>query len=318
MKVLKFSEYGKEKENSQPEELNEIGGFLDAIVRFFKGMFDLFNDKKVKKEAEESNKNFMEIENDDEISDEELEEEIDVKRVRKVSETMNKNIKTRVETDEEKGIRTSKDLAASLASWLGMLFVYEESLNMPIVVKMTKNPELAKRFTVPAHEYAVGDLPLNDWYKQKECKPDPKVLKAFENVSKLEPDKKKDQVKQLAESLIQYVVKSKEENVKRFKAQEKEYLDELHAGLAAMAKGLIEAMYSVIKNTQDAKVSEVIATEIITKRKRKGTKKDTKPGEEKPEASKKPAAKTASKSSGETRSRKGTKKTVSTKTTQTT
>jgi len=144
------------------------------------------------------------------------------------------------------------------------------------------------------------------------------VLKAFENVSKLEPDKKKDQVKQLAESLIQYVVKSKEENVKRFKAQEKEYLDELHAGLAAMAKGLIEAMYSVIKNTQDAKVSEVIATEIITKRKRKGTKKDTKPGEEKPEASKKPAAKTASKSSGETRSRKGTKKTASTKTTQTT
>jgi len=138
VKVLKFSEYGKEKENSQPEELNEIGGFLDAIVRFFKGMFDLFNDKKVKKEAEESNKYFMEIENDDEISDEELEEEIDVKRVRKVSETMNKNIKTRVETDEEKGIRTSKDLAASLTSWLGMLFVYEESLNMPIVVKMTK------------------------------------------------------------------------------------------------------------------------------------------------------------------------------------
>ena len=70
----------KEAKSMLSEDINE--GFLDAIVRFFKGMFDLFNDKEVKKDAEESQKYFDEIENDEELTDEEIEEEVDPKRVR--------------------------------------------------------------------------------------------------------------------------------------------------------------------------------------------------------------------------------------------
>jgi hypothetical protein len=200
------------------------------------------------------------------------------------------------ETDEEKGIRTSKDLVTTFSSWLGMLLVYEESIRMPLVEKMTKNPELAKRFTWVPRKWTTD---LKGWYKEKDCKPDSKILKAIADISKIEPAKKKEQVKKFSESFINYVVSQDERNGSKYKAQDKEYLDELHLGLAAMCNGIVEAMQGIIKNTQDAKLSEVIATEMIQNRKRRG--KDKKPGDKKPE----------DKSSAEgSRSRKGSKKTT--------
>lgn len=279
------------------EDINE--GFLDAIVRFFKGMFDLFNDKEVKKDAEESQKYFSEIENNEDLTDEEVEEEIDAKRVRKISTNMNKHIVKRVETDEEKGIRTSKNLVESFTGWLSMLFVYEDSLHMPILEKMTKNPELAKRFTwVPKKWSLGGEIDTKDWYKQKECKPDPKILNTIAAISKMEGKEKESMTKKFAESFIKYVVESDEQNGSKFKEQDKEYLDDLHAGLATMAASIASAMEGVLKNTPDDKLTEVIATEIITKRKRKGSKKPAdKKAEEKPKAGEE----------GEKRSRKSSK-----------
>jgi hypothetical protein len=280
------------------ENLNE--GFLDSIVRFFKGIFDLFNDQYVKKDAEESQKYFTEIENDEDVPDEDVQEEIDPKRVRKISDNMNKNIKKRIETDEEKGIRTSKNLTESFTSWIGMLVTYEESMNMPFIEKMTKNPELAKRFTWVPPAYTSGDKSIKDWYKDPECKPDPKVLKSLENISKSDPKAKKNLITKFCQAFIEMVVSSDERNGSKYKEQDKEYLDQLHVGLAAMANGIIESMYGVIKNTQDDKLTEVIAEEIITKRKRKGGKTGTK--QSTPTAS--------SGNSGEGRSRKGSKKTT--------
>lgn len=265
-----------EIETNESNDLNE--GILDSILRFFKGIFDLFNDKEVKKEAEESQKYFSEIEDDDEISDDDLEDAVDTKVIRKSSEKFTKSITKRVETDEEKGIRTSKDLVVSLSSWLGMILVYEESIRMPLIEKMTKNPELAKRFTWVPPKWTTD---LKGWYKEKDCKPDPKILKSIADISKLEPSKKKEQVKKFAESFINYVVSQDEQNGSKYKAQDKEYLDELLVGLAYMANGITEAMQGIIKNTQDAKLGEVIATEMIQNRKRKG--KDKKPGDKKPE-----------------------------------
>lgn len=286
----------EEAKEMMSEDLNE--GFLDSILKFFKGIFDLFNDKEVKKEAEESQKYFSEIEDDDEISDEDLEDAVDTKVIRKSSEKFTKSIQKRVETDEEKGIRTSKDLVTTFSSWLGMLLVYEESIRMPLVEKMTKNPELAKRFTWVPPKWTTD---LKGWYKEKDCKPDPKILKALADISKIEPSKKKEQVKKFAESFINYVVSQDERNGSKYKAQDKEYLDELHSGLAAMCNGIVEAMQGIIKNTQDAKLSEVIATEMIQNRKRKG--KDKKPGDKKLE----------DKSNAEgSRSRKSNKKTTGT------
>ena len=286
MKILSYLEFDSNKKNLPEKVSNENNtdivqgedtvneGFLDAIVRFFKGMFDLFNDKEVKKEAEESEKYFSEIINDESISDEELEEEIDAKRVRKTSTNMNKRIVKRVETDEEKGIRTSKNLIEAFTGWLSMLFVYEDSLHMPILEKMTKNPELAKRFTfVPKKWSLAGEIDTKDWYKQKECKPDQKVLNTIVAISKMEGKDKENMTKKFAESFIKYVVENDKQNGSKFKEQDKEYLDDLHVGLATMASMISAAMESIIKNTQDDKIVEVVATEIITKRKRKGSKK---------------------------------------------
>ena len=285
---------------SENENLNE--GFLDAVLRFFKGIFDLFNDKEVKKEAEESQKYFSDIENDDDLSDEELEDEVDPKFIRKTSDKFSKSIRKRVETDDEKGIRTSKDLVKAFSSWLGMILVYEESLRMPLIEKMTKNPELAKRFTWVPPKWSSGyyraDNDLKDWYKQSECEADQKVLKSLVSISKLKPEEKKAQVIKFAEAFIKMVVDSDERNGSKFKSQDKEYLDVLHAGLAAMATGIIEAMQGTIRNTQDAKISEVVANEMIQNRKRRGKKaKDKKPAE-------------TTSDSGETRSRKSSKKTT--------
>lgn len=291
----------KEAQEMLPENLNE--GFLDAIVRFFKGMFDLFNDKDVKKDAEESEKYFSEIESDDEISDEELEEEIDPKRVRKISVSMNTHIVKRVETDEEKGIKTSKNLVEAFTGWLSMLFVYEDSLRMPILEKMTKNPELAKRFTwVPKKWSFAGDTDTKDWYKQKECKPDPKILNTIAAISKMQGKEKESMTKKFAESFIKYVVESDEQNGSKYKEQDAEYLADLHAGLATMAASISSAMQGVLKNTPDDKLTEVIATEIITKRKSKGSKKPVKKADENPDEKEK------------NRSRKGSKKTGTTAT----
>ncbi len=264
-----------ESVTNEDGNLNE--GFLDAVLRFFKGIFDLFNDKEVKKEAQESQKYFSDLENDDNLTDEELEDEIDPKFIRNTSVRFSKSIRKRVETDDEKGIRTSKDLVKSFSSWLGMILVYEESIRMPLIEKMTKNPELAKRFTWVPSKWSEGyyraDNDIKDWYKQSECKPDPKVLKSLVAITKLKPEEKKSQIIKFSEAFIKLVVDSDERNGSKFKSQDKEYLDELHAGLAAMANGIIEAMQGTIKNTQDAKLSEVVATEMIQNRKKRGSKK---------------------------------------------
>ncbi len=301
----------EEAKEMMSENLNE--GFLDSILRFFKGLFDLFNDKYVKKDAEEAQEYFSGIENDEDISDDEIQEELDAKKIRKTSSNLTKHIVKRIETDEEKGIRTSKNLIESFSGWVAMLFVYEESLHMPIIEKMIKNPELAKRFTwVPKKWSFLGDIDTKDWYKQKECKPVPKFLKSLAEISKLEGKNKEAQIKKFAESFIEYTVYDAPRHVDGnslkiaalYDEQNKEYLDELHAGLATMAVEITETMQKILANTQDDKLTEVIAKEIVTKRKRKGSKRGN---------DKKPSSPAAANSDSEGRGRRSSKKTTNKK-----
>ena len=286
----------------QEDTVNE--GFLDAIVRFFKGIFDLFNDKEVKKEAEASQTYFSEIENDEEIPDEDLEEEIDAQRVRKSSEKLSLTIKKRIETDEEKGIRTSKNLVESLASWIGMILVQEEAVRMPLLSKMLENPELTKRFTWVPEKYTEANM--KDWFSDKECVLDKSILTALKGLATAPADKRKDAIIKFSENYVTYVAKKtgKEEGLK---TKDKETLDGIHLGFAKMASNILGGINTIIKNTKDDKLSEVIAGEIITARKRKGSKK---PGQ-KPE-DKKPEDKSGKEDDSTTagRSRKGTKKTA--------
>jgi len=309
---LDFSdEYSSEKRNEKPtntvqEDLQINEGFLDAIVRFFKGIFDLFNDKEVKKEAQDSQKYFSELENDKNISDEDLEEEIDVKRVRRSSEKMAVTVKKRIETDEEKGIRTGKNLKESLASWIGMILVQEESVRMPLISKMIQNPELAKRFTWVPEKYSTENM--KDWFKDKDCVLDKSIETTIKGLVNAPSDKRKNAVMKFAENYITYVVKKTGEEEK-FKSQEEKTLDMIHLGFAKMANNVINGMTSIIKNTQDDKLAEVIADEIITARKRKRSKKPDRKIEPKKEDSEDETA--------STRSRKSSKspKTTTTKTT---
>jgi hypothetical protein len=293
----------------QEDTLNE--GFLDAIVRFFKGIFDLFNDKEVKKEAEASQTYFSEIENDEDIPDEDLEEELDIQRVRKTSDKLSVTIKKRIETDEEKGIRTSKNLVESLASWIGMILVQEEAVRMPLLSKMLENPELTKRFTWVPEKYTEANM--KEWFSDKDCVLDKSIVTALKGLATAPSDKRKDAIIKFAENYVTYIAKKtgKEEGLK---TKDKETLDSIHLGFAKMASNILSGINTIIKNTKDDKLSEVIAGEIITARKRKGSKK---PGQ-KPEE-KKPEDKSGKEDDSTTagRSRKGTKKTSTTPTDKT-
>jgi hypothetical protein len=291
--------FENEVELQQEDTLNE--GFLDAIVRFFKGIFDLFNDKEVKKEAEASQTYFSEIENDEDIPDEDLEEELDIQRVRKTSDKLSVTIKKRIETDEEKGIRTSKNLVESLASWIGMILVQEEAVRMPLLSKMLENPELTKRFTWVPEKYTEANM--KEWFSDKDCVLDKSIVTALKGLATAPSDKRKDAIIKFAENYVTYIAKKtgKEEGLK---TKDKETLDSIHLGFAKMASNILSGINTIIKNTKDDKLSEVIAGEIITARKRKGSKK---PGQ-KPEEKKPEDKEDDSTTSG--RSRKGTKKTA--------
>jgi len=288
----------------EDQQLNE--GFLDAIVRFFKGIFDLFNDKEVKKEAEDSQKYFSQIENDENISDEEIEEEIDVKRVRRSSEKLTVTIVKRIETDKEKGIRTVKNLKESLSSWIGMILTQEEAVKMPLLSKMIQNPELVKRFTWVPAKYTKENM--KDWFKDKDCVLDKSIETAIKGLANAPANKRKDAVTKFAENYITYVAK-KTNSEEKFKSQDEETLDMIHLGFAKMASNIVNGMSSIIKNTQDDKLAEVVADEIITARKRKSSKK---PGQ-KPE----PKKADSEDETSSARSRKSSKssKTATTKTT---
>ena len=304
MKILNYSDFISSKENksesteiksTENEEVNE--GILDSILRFFKGLFELFDDKYVKKDAEESQKYFADIQNDEEISDENLADEIDAKKVRNFSDSMNTSIKKRIKKDEDDGTKSHKDIEKSFMSWLGMIVVYEESLQMPLFEKMTKNPELAKRFTWVPPKWSKGSKPMKDWYKQKQCTPDPKILEFFAQLSTMDPKEKKSKIEKFVPVFIEKEALYNPESLKSYKDDNQEELDRVYAGLSAMAIGVQEAMWSVIKNTQDEKLSEVIAKEIIKKRKTKAKTAPKKPEEKKSEKPEEKASDKKSKTS---------------------
>jgi hypothetical protein len=171
-KILSYGDFvsGKRSasnESTTPEEVNE--GFLDSILRFFKGLFDLISDKKVKKESEAISNDLNKIIDDDNVADEDLEEEIDVKRVRRSADTISAASKQRIQVDEEKGIKTLKGLTDSLASWWGMILIQQESTRIPMLQKMMKNPDTAKRFTwVPLKfSHPNAKEPVKNWYKSE-------------------------------------------------------------------------------------------------------------------------------------------------------
>ena len=294
-RVLSYQDFVNNKtleENVSPEEINE--GFFDGLLKFFKGLFDLFSDKKVKEESQGISTYLDKVSNSD-TKDKDLEEEIDTKRVRKATTDINQAIKKRVEIDieQKKDKLTAKEIADKYASWLGMVVTQQMSLKLPIIQKMLKNDELSRRFNWVPSKYQKN---LQDWYKQKESVFDKELATELMKVAQGPKKDLKNLVEQYTNKYIQFISK-KHDAVEKLKNNDQEWLSDLFNGLSASVIGINNAVNSLMKNTDDEKLAKMVAEKIIQERKRKP----------KAEPEKKEGTEETSKeeeTSGESRSRK--------------
>ena len=77
------------------------------------------------------------------------------------------------------------------------------------------------------------------------------------------------------------------------KKNEAAALTEAYQGFAAMCTSVVETMMTIVKNTADDKLAEVVADEMVQERTRR--KKTAKPGDKKPENPAKPEDKNPAK-----------------------
>ncbi len=259
-KVLSYNEY---KQNYRKADLNE--GFLDSVLNFFKGIFDLISDKKVKKESEEISSYFQRISDNDELKDEEIEEEIDVKKVRNYSTRLSDSIKNRIEVDEEneKSIMTNKGLIKAFSSWVAMIVAQQESLKMNFIEKMLNNNDLSKRFIFVPKDSRED---LMAWYKKAEAI-DPRVKKAWSKMMETPPKGRQAAIQEFCKNFIGFSVeKNYEDGLTRLKSNDKAFIEDVYSGLAAMCNGIVAGMQMVLKSTPDDKIAEVISQTIIDQR----------------------------------------------------
>ncbi len=238
-RVLTFEEYKSEK-------INE--GMLDSIVNFFKGIFDLFKNEKVKKSAKHQAKRFSDIEDDDDVSDDEIESMIDAKRVRKTASNMNSEIENAIKV-EAKSSTDEKVLLANLSGWLGMIIAQCESIRMPIIQKIVKDPILSKKFTFVPSQW-IGKTQM--WYKQKECVLDKTLADSILKTVTVPNKERKNAILNLSKLFI-----------KTANTTDK---TELANGLSAMIIAVNKLVINIIEKTPDKKLKEVIAEDIKTVR----------------------------------------------------
>ena len=269
--VISYDEYIRHKKISEAlvEEIKESSlneNFLTNILNFFKGLFDLFNNKELKKEAEKTTAYMKEIENDDELSDEEIGEELDSKRIRRSFVDSNKYITKQIQVDKEKGIRVSNDLTKKLASWIGQLVTIQDMTKIDMLQKMLKNTETSKRFTWVPNEYREKP---QDWYKDSKCVLDKSIREALLKVLETEPQKQETVILDFSKRYIEFVAKYRENGLKKLKENNPDFLDDMFLGFSQMANSLVVSMGSMMKNTTDDKLVEIVADKIITNRARR-------------------------------------------------
>jgi O6-methylguanine-DNA--protein-cysteine methyltransferase len=260
-RILRYDEY-------RSGNLNE--GLLDSVMRFFKGIFDLFGDRKVKKESEEISNYFKKMSDDDTLSDDELEDDIDTKRVRRSNEKFTEYIVDRVEVDTEKAIMTNKGLMKSFSSWIAMIVAQQESLKLDFIQKMLANNALQKRFTFVPDEHRED---LEKWYKDPKCILDPKVKTALLKVANAEPAMRQKAIEEFAKNFVGYVAeKNYEKGLTKLKSNDKEFIQDVYSGLAAMTLGITRGMKTMVKNTPDDKIANMVSSTLIEERSRKKSK----------------------------------------------
>ncbi len=272
--VISYDEYIRHKKISEAlvEEIKESSlneNFLTNILNFFKGLFDLFNNKKLKKEAEDSTAYIKDIENDDELPDNGVAEELDTKRIRRYFNNSTDYVSKQFQVDKEKGIRVSNELTKKLAGWFGQLITIQNMTKMDMLQKMLKNTETSKRFTWVPNEYR--DKP-QDWYKDKKCVLDKSIREALMKILEVEPVEQEKMILDFSKRYIEFVAKYRENGLKKLKENNPDFLDDMFLGFSQMTNSIVNSMSSMMKNTSDDKVAEIISDKIITNRKKRGPK----------------------------------------------
>ena len=270
-----FTDYKRlaESGNNIGNPLNE--SFLDAVLRFFRGIFDLFSNRKLKKNYEDMRVYYKRLQYNKEIDDNEIGDELSAKKIRKSFFDATKTITNGVEIDKEKGIRVNADLQKHLVSWVAQLIALNESHYLGIIQKMLNNKEASKKFTWVPLKYR--ETP-KEWYRQKECVLDKKIKDSLFKVLVAPQDKQENLIKSLCKHYIEYVAELHDtDGAKLLKSNDKDFLDTIHTGFCVMILSIKDSMNSIIKNSQDDKIIDEVETKIKAERDIQHKKDKTKP-----------------------------------------
>ena len=160
-------------------------------------------------------------------------------------------------------MRLTKELVEKLAGWLAQLVTVQEMIRMPILEKILSNTDASKRFTWVPKKFRKDPA---GWFSSPNCKLDKDVKIAIEKAIKAPSDKKEEAILALAKKFIEIESDKRKNGSFKLKENDPDFLDDMFDGFAAMSKNLSSSMTVVLKNTNNDKIAEVIANDIVDSR----------------------------------------------------
>jgi hypothetical protein len=114
---------------------------------------------------------------------------------------------------------------------------------------------------------------LEKWYKDPKCILDPKVKTALLKVANAEPAMRQKAIEEFAKNFVGYVAeKNYEKGLTKLKSNDKEFIQDVYSGLAAMTLGITRGMKTMVKNTPDDKIANMVSSTLIEERSRRKSK----------------------------------------------
>lgn len=255
--ILLFSEFA----NNSDEMMNE--GIISTVSDWFTSLFNWFKNKKVKDEIESTSQYLQSIQDNVDIDDTEIDEEIDVKRLRGSYKKVNKLFSNQLQVENEIVQKTNSQLIDQVTSWFSELLASEEMTNIPMIQTMLKNSMLSKRFTWVPLEFRGKTM---KWYAQSECKLDPVVADSLKKIVLSEPANKIQAIRVFCKQYIFIICKKTKDGSKKYSSNDQEFLEDLQNGFCEMFSNINKTTLLLYDKTPDERVKEIVSKVIIKKR----------------------------------------------------
>ena len=241
---------------NEESDINEEN-FLSKFMNFLQGLFNLFNDKKVKSALQVVDANYEEIIDAEDIDYEEIEDHVDGKELKKNSEKIIIPIKDRCEVDLEehgKAVKSVKQISVLYRSLLSMIFAYQKTMRLPVIQTMMKNETAKKKFVwVPGKFRLKNGVVDKNWYTDKECVLDPKVQDALIKLCSVPDADLPRSMGVFVKSHLELISKANNKT-EEFKKESEEWLTDLYNGINLAMQSVVDATQSMITNTDDKKL----------------------------------------------------------------